>query len=166
MTETQLLHCRSLLASKGLRIAFIESASAGALSTAFALTPDSGSHLLGGLVCYDVEEKISLLHIPRSLITAHTAESEAVTRAMCLQGAQLFPRADVVVAVTGLLKSGGSEHAEKPVGTFFIALHLECNLHHYGVPLTGTPHHMLEQLTQEVAALIMRYYPPLRSDIH
>lgn len=120
MTEISILNCCALLAEKKLKIAFTESATAGALSVAFALTPYSGDILLGSIVCYDADEKVNILNVSQHLIDKYTPESSEVTEAMGINAKRIFKKADIVVAVTGLTKSGGSETESKPVGTMFI----------------------------------------------
>ena len=50
---------------------------------------------------------------------------------MCRLGQTLFQQADIVVSCTGLLKPGGSENTEKPVGTFFICISYLGRIYHY-----------------------------------
>jgi nicotinamide-nucleotide amidase len=115
--------CCDYLELHGLKIAFIESASAGYLASQFALYKNSGANILiGGLVCYDPWVKQEILKIPNQLIHRYSAESLQVTEAMAAAGQHLFPCADIVVACTGLLKPGGSASIDKPEGTFFISL--------------------------------------------
>ncbi len=68
---------------------------------------------------YDPSIKISVLKVEPKLIETYTAESPQVTEEMCRLGQTLFQQADIIVSCTGLLKHGGSETTEKPVGTFF-----------------------------------------------
>ncbi len=115
-----LQQCCQLLEDRQLKIAFIESASSGYLTSQFSIHKNSGADiLLGGLVSYDPSIKISILNIDPKLIETYTAESPQVTEEMCRVGQSLFQQADIIVSCTGLLKSGGSETPEKPVGTFF-----------------------------------------------
>src|SRR5690606_24266706 len=72
------------------------------------------------IVCYDADEKIEILNIPKTLIEQYTPESAEVTACMASHAKKMFTKADIVVAVTGLIKEGGSETLEKPVGTMFI----------------------------------------------
>ena len=117
-----LQQCCQLLEDRQLKIAFIESASSGYLTSQFSIHKNSGADiLLGGLVSYDPSIKISILNIDPKLIETYTAESPQVTEEMCRLGQSLFQQADIIVSCTGLLKSGGSETPEKPVGTFLFA---------------------------------------------
>ncbi|EOE0037174.1 CinA family protein, partial [Acinetobacter baumannii] len=118
-----LQQCCQLLEDRLLKVAFIESASSGYLTSQFSIHKNSGADiLLGGLVSYDPSIKISVLKVDPKLIETYTAESPQVTEEMCRLGQTLFQQADIVVSCTGLLKPGGSETTEKPVGTFFICI--------------------------------------------
>ncbi|MDN3446125.1 CinA family protein [Psychrobacter sp. APC 3281] len=113
--------CVKLLADKNLTIVFIESATAGYLAHRFSVSPYSGDVLMGGLVCYDVMIKKNVLNISSQLIDKYTPESLEVTQELVKQSPEKF-EADLHVACTGLLKPGGSETEEKPVGTFFYCI--------------------------------------------
>src|SRR5690606_21246668 len=154
MTEISVLNCCALLAEKKLKIAFTESATAGALSVAFAFTPSFGNILLGSIVCYDADEKINILDIPKELIDLHTPESKEVTACMAVHAKKMFHKADIVVAVTGLTKAGGSETPEKPVGTMFIDFILHDN--HFSVKevFSGNSHQIVHQTIKKIADII------------
>lgn len=113
--------CVKLLADKNLTIVFIESATAGYLAHRFSVSPYSGDVLIGGLVCYDAVIKKNVLNISSQLIDEYTPESLEVTQELVKQSQAKF-EADLHVACTGLLKPGGSETKEKPVGTFFYCI--------------------------------------------
>ena len=132
--------CCDLLELNHLKIAFIESASSGYLSSQFSIYKNSGAEiLLGGLVSYDPSTKVNILKIEPTLIEKYTAESAEVTEAMAIHGKNLFTQADIIVACTGLLKPGGSATEIKPEGTFFISilyLNKTYNFHYF---IDGTP---------------------------
>ncbi len=119
MAEHKISECSALMAEKGLTIAFAESATAGWLCSEFALTENSGKVLMGGIVCYDADLKVSLLGVPKELFEQYTPESMQVTRELAERLASKIP-SDIQVAVTGLTTAGGSETEEKPVGTMFV----------------------------------------------
>jgi nicotinamide-nucleotide amidase len=119
MAEELILKASKILAEKKLTIAFAESATAGWLCSEFALAPESGKTLMGGIVCYDADIKKYLLKIPEDFIEKYTPESAEVTEELAKR-LQTFIHADIQVAVTGLTTPGGSETIEKPVGTMFI----------------------------------------------
>lgn len=148
--------CCDWLQHHQLSMAFIESASAGYLCSQFALYKNSGAEiLLGGLVSYDPWIKIHLLDIPATLIQQHTAESIEVTEAMAQQGRILFRTADIIVACTGLLKSGGSATSLKPEGTFFISISYLNQNYNFRYFIEATPEKRLALLTEYVAEAII-----------
>ncbi|WP_375036898.1 CinA family protein [Acinetobacter sp. RW6] len=151
-----LQHCCQILENRQLKIAFIESASSGYLTSQFSIHKNSGADiLLGGLVSYDPSIKVSILNIDQKLIKTYTSESSQVTEEMCKLGQQLFQQADLIVSCTGLLKSGGSETPEKPVGTFFICISYQERIYHYHYFLSGYPEQKLKTLTQKVSDAIV-----------
>jgi nicotinamide-nucleotide amidase len=144
--------CCDLLETHHLKIAFIESASSGYLSSQFSICKNSGAEiLLGGLVSYDPSIKINILNIDAKLIEKYTAESAEVTEAMALQGKKLFMQADIIVACTGLLKPGGSATESKPEGTFFISILYLNKIHNFHYFIDGTPLKRLAVLSQYIA---------------
>ncbi len=157
MTEISVLNCCALIAEKKLKIAFTESATAGALSVAFALTPYSGEILLGSIVCYDADEKINILKVPKILIDIYTPESSEVTNSMATNAKNLFNKADIVVAVTGLTKSGGSETEEKPVGTMFIDFIFPDKHLQIKEVFIGNSHQIVHQTIKKTADIIANY---------
>ncbi|MFY5898139.1 CinA family protein [Acinetobacter pittii] len=161
-----LQQCCQLLEDRQLKIAFIESASSGYLTSQFSIHKNSGADiLLGGLVSYDPSIKISILNIDPKLIETYTAESPQVTEEMCRLGQSLFQQADIIVSCTGLLKSGGSETREKPVGTFFICISYQQHIYHYSYFLSGHSEQKLKTLTQKVSdAIIALLTSTLKTD--
>ena len=149
--------CCDLLELNHLKIAFIESASSGYLSSQFSIYKNSGAEiLLGGLVSNDPSTKINILKIEPKKKKKYTAESAEVTEAMAVHGKKLFTQADIIVACTGLLKPGGSATEIKPEGTFFISilyLNKTYNFHYF---IDGTPSEKLAVLTQYVAKEIIK----------
>lgn len=126
MASEKIAECSKLIADKNYKIAFAESATAGAMAAQFALAPESGKTLLGGIVCYDACTKEDLFGISKEMIEKYTAESAEVTKALA-DGLSKHFDCDIAVAVTGLLTAGGSETPEKPVGTMFIHVVLPHN---------------------------------------
>ncbi len=144
--------CCNLLEEKNIKIAFIESASSGYLCSQFSICKADGAEILaGGLVCYDVGVKTSVLNIPQALINSYTAESMPVTVALAEAGKKMFRDADWIIACTGLLKPGGSATPEKPEGTFFVAINDGTQVHQFQYYLKGTPLERLNKLSAVVA---------------
>ncbi len=149
--------CCDLLELNHLKIAFIESASSGYLSSQFSIYKNSGAEiLLGGLVSYDPSTKVNILKIEQTFIEKYTAESAEVTEAMAVHGKKLFTQADIIVACTGLLKPGGSATEIKPEGTFFISILYLNKTHNFHYFIDGTPSEKLTVLTEYVAKEIIK----------
>ncbi|WP_449437096.1 CinA family protein [Pedobacter steynii] len=117
--DSDMLACGELLIKHRLTIAFAESATAGRLAAEFALIPEAGKFLKGGVVCYDANLKCSLLGVPQGHLKAFTPESKIVTCLMTSGLQKLIP-ADIHIGCTGLTAPGGSETEDKPVGTMFL----------------------------------------------
>jgi nicotinamide-nucleotide amidase len=128
--------CGELLAKKKLNLTFIESASAGYLAYRFSMTPFSGDILYGGLVCYDLKVKENILKINPDLVDKFTAESAQVTEELVRKSKKIFD-SKIHIACTGLLKRGGSETPDKPVGTFFYAILYKNKVNNFKCVLKG-----------------------------
>lgn len=148
--------CRKLVAavagrltSLELTIAFGESATAGCVAYEFSLTPGAGQVLMGGIICYGESVKTGLLKVPSALIAQHTAESPQVTREIAIGVGRLIP-ADVVVAVTGLVRPGGSESPEKPVGTIYFTVLFNGRCYDREIFADGSPEAVVETAIAEI----------------
>lgn len=146
--------CYQLLAKRKLSIAFIESASAGYLAYCFSQSKYSGEILYGGLVCYDLRVKQRILKIEKKLIERYTAESMQVTEQMVIQAKKIF-KANILVSCTGLLKKGGSETKDKPVGTFFYSIFYINKIHNFEIHVKGTKKKKLKLLHASICKKII-----------
>lgn len=120
MNQTELTKLTMDLKDKGLTVAFAESCTAGLLSAEFVKAKGSSQVLLGSLVVYQPEVKRKLLGVRKETLELYTAESQQVTNEMVM-GLKKQLDADICIATTGLAGEGGSETAEKPVGTMFVS---------------------------------------------
>jgi nicotinamide-nucleotide amidase len=154
MPSEIVLACSKVLAQHQLSIAFAESATAGRLSSEFALVPESGKILKGGIICYDAIVKECVLHLPKILIEKYTPESAEVTEALAINLKKLIP-ADIHVAVTGLTSPGGSETPEKPVGTIFIHMLIKETPFAVRTTFQGSPEAIVMQTIDQVADSLM-----------
>lgn len=81
-----------------------------------------------------------------------------VTVEMIKKGKELL-HADLYIACTGLLKKGGSETQEKPVGTFFYSIYYKDNFYNFRRIFKGPPSLKLIQLlyyiTQNIKCIIL-----------
>ena len=146
--------CAKLLADKGLKLVFIESATAGYLAHRFSVSPYSGDVLMGGLVCYDVAIKQNVLNISSQLIDKCTPESLEVTRELVIKSRNMF-EADLHIACTGLLKPGGSETKEKPVGTFFYCIGYKGELYDFCSVCQGEPKQKLRTINSLICKRVI-----------
>lgn len=146
--------CAERLKKGKLTLAFAESVTAGCLCHVFGALPGCGSFFKGGIVAYDAEIKKNLLGLSQETLSKYTPESAEVTRAMALGLHNCIP-ADCLVAVTGLNTPGGSESAEKPVGTVFI--HAIIRQKEYAIKqcFNGDPESINKQIVQEVCSLLL-----------
>jgi len=108
-----------LACQKRLSIVTAESCTAGALATLLADVPGAGEALLGGLVTYAKECKISVLNVPPLLLETETAVSRAVAVAMA-RGALARCGGDVAIAITCVAGPMPDEDGN-PVGLTYIA---------------------------------------------
>ncbi len=156
MPSSVLIKCCELLKDKNLSIAFAESATAGRISAEIALIPECGRVLKGGIVCYDACIKENLLGVSINLIEKYTPESAEVTAELARRLKKLID-ADILVAITGLTMPGGSENAEKPVGTMF--MHTIVKGHHIPIKhiFKGSAEDIVLQTVDLVAQTIIDY---------
>lgn len=156
MSNELVIQSSRIIAEKKLTIAFAESATAGKLSYEYSLTPHSGEILKGSIVCYDAGVKENTLGIPHEIIKEYTPESAEVTRELARRVYKVIPSADIYVAVTGLTTPGGSETAEKPVGTMFI--HALIKEQDYAVRevFSGPPEEIVTATVERVAMLLIK----------
>ncbi|MGV3686083.1 MAG: CinA family protein [Daejeonella sp.] len=154
MPSNLVLESCKTLADNNLTITFAESATAGSLCAAYAMAPESGKVLKGGIVCYDAILKEHILRIPPGLIRKYTPESAEVTEQLCRKLKKLI-NAEVYVAVTGLTTPGGSETREKPVGTMFIHMLWEEKSIGLREVYRGNPEEIINQAIDRVARMTL-----------
>lgn len=158
MPSAIVLACSKALSEQKLTAAFVESATAGRLSAEFSMCPESGSILKGGLVCYDASLKENILHVPKEMLRHFTPESAEVTKELA-ERLQTFIPADLHIAVTGLTCPGGSETAEKPVGTMFVHLMMKGKSVAVCEMFSGSPEAIVLACIDRIAALILEEIP-------
>ena len=99
-------------------VATAESCTGGWIAKAMTDIAGSSEWFTEGFVTYSNESKISRLGVPRSVLRAEGAVSEAAVRAMA-RGALKRSGSDLSVAVTGIAGPGGAVPG-KPVGTVWL----------------------------------------------
>jgi nicotinamide-nucleotide amidase len=126
------------LREKKLTLAMAESVTCGLAAHKLSTMPGVSEVLVGSIVCYTPEIKISLLKVPKKLINKYSCESAQVTRSLVQNLCKLI-KADLHVAVTGLASPGGSETKNKPVGTIFISVCYKNKIHSKRFLFKGSP---------------------------
>jgi nicotinamide-nucleotide amidase len=107
------------LVQRGLHIAVAESCTGGLITSRLTDVPGSSRYVDQSVITYSNDAKIELLGVPKDLLAAHGAVSEAVGLAMA-EGIRARARADIGIGVTGIAgPTGGTP--EKPVGTVVVA---------------------------------------------
>lgn len=160
--DTDLKRCGKLLIQHQLTIAFAESATAGRICAEFAMIPDAGKFLKGGIVCYDADLKCSLFKVSKKQLKEFTPESETVTRGIT-KGLQKLIPADIHVGCTGLTAPGGSETPWKPVGTIFLhGLHGQQQILEERIVFQGDPEEIVSQTLTFLAKHLHQYLKNLK----
>lgn len=112
----------ALLAERGRRIAVAESCTGGALAARIVDVPGASDVMLGGVVAYANEVKVSALGVDADVLATHGAVSPQVAAAMA-EGVRTRFGADVGISTTGIAGPGGAVPG-KPVGTVDIGVAL------------------------------------------
>ena len=103
-----------LCRARKLRLATAESCTGGLVAVRLTDVPGSSDVVLGGVVAYANEVKVSELGVPAELLEEHGAVSGEVAAAMAA-GVRTRLGAEVGIGVTGVAGPGGGSK-EKPVG--------------------------------------------------
>jgi len=109
-----------VLRSRGLKVRFAESCTAGGMAERLSRLPGSSEVLDYAWVTYSNDAKHSLLGVPHKLIEKHGAVSREGVEAMAKAGADSEHACAAVSGIAG--PDGGS--AEKPIGTVWVAVAL------------------------------------------
>lgn len=108
-----------VLQEKNWTISAAESLTAGLFQSELAAIPGASAVLIGGMVTYSTESKITQLGIPQEIIEKHGVVSEECAVAMAMRIKEAF-NTDIGVGLTGA--AGPSSLEGKPAGTVWIAI--------------------------------------------
>lgn len=111
---------RDLLIDKKKTVSFAESCTGGLISGSLTDLPGVSPVFLGGVVAYNNQVKIDLLHVSVDILRDEGAVSEACAIAMAT-GCRDIMKTDFAVSVTGIAGPDGASD-EKPVGLVYIAI--------------------------------------------
>ena len=110
----------NVLRKKGLKISFAESCTGGLLSSSITSIINSSKVFTIGLVTYSNQSKISLLKIPKKIISKHGAVSYETCLSM-VKNLNKISKTNISVSITGIAgPKGGTK--KKPVGLVFIGI--------------------------------------------
>ncbi len=144
------------LGAHGHSIAVAESCTGGLLGGRLTAIPGSSAHVLGGVIAYANRIKVEQLGVPTELIAEHGAVSEPVARAMA-SGVRARLGADIGIGVTGVAGPGGGS-VEKPVGTVWIAVDMQGEVHAVRPVLPGDRNEIRHRATQIALERVRRVY--------
>jgi len=106
----------------GLKLAIVESMTAGYFSAVWSLQVEAGDFLEGAIIAFSRQVKESLLGVPSALIETYTTESLIVTESMVMKLRELIT-ADVYIGITGLAYEGDHVHPTAEAGDVFLVLY-------------------------------------------
>ena len=110
----------NVLRKKGLKISFAESCTGGLLSSSITSISGSSKVFTIGLVTYSNQSKISLLKVPKKIISKHGAVSYETCLSM-VKNLNKISKTNISVSITGIAgPKGGTK--KKPVGLVFIGI--------------------------------------------
>lgn len=110
----------SELKKRGMKIASVESCTAGIISKIITDAPGSSEVFDLGITTYSNEMKTKMVGVPDEILSLHGAVSPETARAMA-DGIRRVSGADIGVATTGIAGPGGGT-PEKPVGLVYTAI--------------------------------------------
>jgi len=109
-----------LLTKKKLKISFAESCTGGLLSSAITSISGSSKVFTLGLTTYSNQTKISILKVPKNIITKQGAVSYETCLSM-VKNLSRISKTNISVSITGIAgPKGGTK--QKPVGLVFIGI--------------------------------------------
>ena len=108
------------LKERGMKIASVESCTAGLISKIITDAPGSSDIFDLGITTYSNEMKTKMVGVPEEILASHGAVSPETARAMA-EGIRRVSGADIGVATTGIAGPGGGT-PEKPVGLVYTAI--------------------------------------------
>ena len=111
------------LTQQNKTISFAESCSMGKIASKFAYIAGASKFFKGGIICYDIATKVSVLGVEKNTILKHSVVSKEVAMEMALNAKKLF-KTDIAVATTGNAGPTLGDSATE-LGTVIIALATE-----------------------------------------
>ncbi|MDP1891885.1 MAG: competence/damage-inducible protein A [Gemmatimonadaceae bacterium] len=142
------------LRTEGKRIAVAESCTGGMLGARLTAIPGASDVMLGGIIAYHNEVKVSALGVRRETLESHGAVSEETAREMAT-GVRVALGASVGVGITGIAGPDGGT-PEKPVGTVCIAADVDGTVKSVCAIMIGDRHEVRQRSAQSALSLVRR----------
>ena len=108
------------LIKKKLKISFAESCTGGMLSSIITSVSGSSKAFNLGLITYSNKAKMSVLKVPKKIITKHGAVSKECCLSM-VKNLSKISKASISVSITGIAGPNGGTKL-KPVGLVYIGI--------------------------------------------
>lgn len=150
------------LSSRDLKVAIAESCTGGLILSRLTDVPGASRYVVGGVVAYANEGKVSALGVRASTLEHHGAVSEPAAIEMA-EGLRERSKADLALATTGIAGPGGGSN-EKPVGTIWVALADAHQTKTELLRLTGTRAQIKARATQYALDLLRLHLAPVSSN--
>ena len=141
-----------LLRECGRTIACAESCTGGLLTSRLTDVAGSSAYVMGAVVSYTNEVKVSLVGVHEATLKTFGAVSEKTAREMA-EGVRRAIPANIGVGITGIAGPGGAT-AEKPVGLVYIAVAAEHMTHAVRHVFSGSRAEVKRQSTEAALAMV------------
>ena len=141
-----------LLRECGRTIACAESCTGGLLTSRLTDVAGSSAYVMGAVVSYTNEAKVSLVGVHEATLKTFGAVSEKTAREMA-EGVRRAIPANIGVGITGIAGPGGAT-AEKPVGLVYIAVAAEHMTHAVRHVFSGSRAEVKRQSTEAALAMV------------
>lgn len=109
---------REICVKEGITLSVAESCTGGLLSDRLTNVPGASNYYIGGVVAYNNDVKINILHVPFDIIYTYGAVSGKTALAMAKGVKKLFDT-DIGIGITGICGPTGGT-TSKPVGLVFV----------------------------------------------
>lgn len=143
------------LKAKGYGLALAESCTGGLIAHRITNVPGASQYLLGGIIAYSNEVKVSILGVEKESIDSEGAVSEPVAKAMAEGVCERF-NADLGIGVTGVAGPCGGT-PDKPVGLVYIALAVPGATQVEQQIFTGSREAIKQQTAERSLELLLEY---------
>lgn len=144
-----------MLADNRLTIACAESCTGGLLSGRLTAVPGSSAYVMGGVVSYTNEVKVSHLGLSPEILAAHGAVSGETAGRMA-EGIRSRMDTDIGVGITGIAGPGGATDT-KPVGLVYIAVSGNNGTVTLRNIFAGSRHQVRWQATEKALKMVREY---------